>query len=280
MADHALDHVLIAVSDLEAAAVRMRRLGFAVTPRGRHIGWGTANRCVMFEQDYLELLGIVDPTVFCNGLDLRLSQRGEGLFGLAFAADDTAAAHDRLAARGIAMREPRILRRALALPDGEVMAEFSLLHPVDAAALPAVNGFFTQHLTPHLLRRPEWVTHPNSARAVTSVTIAVEEPKAIAEAYEKIFARTAVVLTDETVSVHVGRHVLLFVRPDDALSLYPDLGELPFWPALVAMNLKVVDLDAARIALEAGDISYRALHGKTLRIAPAVAGGFALELSC
>ena len=56
-----IDHVLAGVADLEAARAAWRRLGFTVTPRGRHIGWGTGNYCIMFPDDYVELLGIVDP---------------------------------------------------------------------------------------------------------------------------------------------------------------------------------------------------------------------------
>ena len=68
-----IDHVLIGVRDLEAARAQYARLGFNSTPRGRHVGWGTANYCIMFERDYLELLGIVDPAQFTNQLDRFLA---------------------------------------------------------------------------------------------------------------------------------------------------------------------------------------------------------------
>ena len=42
-----IDHTLVGVRDLEAARATWTRLGFSVTPRGRHIGWGTGNYCVM-----------------------------------------------------------------------------------------------------------------------------------------------------------------------------------------------------------------------------------------
>src|SRR5688572_19550272 len=61
-----IDHAIVGVRDLEQARASYQRLGFRVTPRGRHVGWGTANYCVMFERDYLELLGIVDDSQFTN----------------------------------------------------------------------------------------------------------------------------------------------------------------------------------------------------------------------
>ncbi|MGQ3072105.1 MAG: VOC family protein, partial [Ferrovibrionaceae bacterium] len=68
-----LDHPLVGVADLEAARAGWARLGFTPTPRGRHIGWGTANYCIMFPDSYLELLGVVDPGQFTAGLAERLA---------------------------------------------------------------------------------------------------------------------------------------------------------------------------------------------------------------
>jgi hypothetical protein len=56
-----LDHVLIAVDDLEAAAkVVEKRFGLASVEGGRHHGLGTANRIVPLGETYLELVGVVD----------------------------------------------------------------------------------------------------------------------------------------------------------------------------------------------------------------------------
>jgi hypothetical protein len=56
-----LDHVLIAVDDLEAAAkVVEERLGLASVEGGRHHGLGTANRIVPLGATYLELVAVVD----------------------------------------------------------------------------------------------------------------------------------------------------------------------------------------------------------------------------
>src|SRR3546814_12037119 len=63
-----VDHVLVGVRNLEAARDTYRRLGFTVSPRGRHLGWGTANYCIMFPGASIELLGILDPTPFPNNL--------------------------------------------------------------------------------------------------------------------------------------------------------------------------------------------------------------------
>jgi hypothetical protein len=56
-----LDHVLIAVADLAAAAQKMEaQHGLASIEGGRHPGWGTANRIVPLGEAYLELVAVVD----------------------------------------------------------------------------------------------------------------------------------------------------------------------------------------------------------------------------
>ena len=56
------DRALVGIVDLEAAREVWQRLGFTTSPHGGHIGWGTANSCIMSPDDYLELLGIVDAS--------------------------------------------------------------------------------------------------------------------------------------------------------------------------------------------------------------------------
>jgi hypothetical protein len=56
-----LDHVLFAVTDLDAAGRELEaRHGLATVAGGRHPGWGTANRIVPLGDTYLELVAAVD----------------------------------------------------------------------------------------------------------------------------------------------------------------------------------------------------------------------------
>lgn len=57
-----LDHVLVAVPDLEAAAEEFEdRYGLVSIEGGRHSGWGTANRIIPLGHAYIELIAVVDP---------------------------------------------------------------------------------------------------------------------------------------------------------------------------------------------------------------------------
>lgn len=56
-----LDHVLIAVADLETAGRELEtRYGLASIEGGRHPAWGTANRIVPLGNAYIELIAVVD----------------------------------------------------------------------------------------------------------------------------------------------------------------------------------------------------------------------------
>ena len=78
-----IDHAGVAGRDLDLLAAAFERLGFKLTPRARHSGrrkpdgpvepFGTANRCIMLRQGYLELIAIVDPSCYSNGLERFLA---------------------------------------------------------------------------------------------------------------------------------------------------------------------------------------------------------------
>ena len=142
-----IDHVIIGVRDLEAARAQYARLGFNSTPRGRHVGWGTANYCIMFEHDYLELLGIVDSSQFSNGLDRFLERaRGPARRGGRAAAMQLAT-RAAWAAAGASPDEVKALGRLLESEGGPLELRFRnvMLPRTDTGGL---GLFACEHLTP------------------------------------------------------------------------------------------------------------------------------------
>src|SRR3546814_18189475 len=74
-----LDHVVIMVRDLSIGAQRWRDLGFTVSPRGTHSAHlGTGNHTIMFDDDYLELLGVLAETDLTDLSRAFLAPRGYG----------------------------------------------------------------------------------------------------------------------------------------------------------------------------------------------------------
>jgi len=272
-----IDHTLIGVRDLEKARAAYARLGFTPCPRGSHIGWGTANYCLMFPDDYVEILGIVDPSQFTNNLDAFLAQR-EGLMGLAWATHDNNAVKAELERAGIAADGPKDLKRRLELPEGTVLPEFKLVYPRPGAT-PSLASFVCQHLTPALLRRAEWLAHPNGARGLVGITVAVEDSSGLAAAYGRVFGMGAVTRTDDTVTVRVGPHVVMFA-PSEALDLLHPGVELPVGaelPMAVVMTVAVADLAETSSFLRGRNIPHDDVEGHLITVPPSQTCGVWLE---
>jgi Glyoxalase-like domain len=96
-----IDHVVLAVRDLDASAERLwEEHGLRFVAGGRHPRWGTANMIAPLGADYLELLGVVDEevgvgTVLGRTL-LDLSADGDRWFSVCLADGDVDATAARL----------------------------------------------------------------------------------------------------------------------------------------------------------------------------------------
>ena len=248
-----VDHSIVGVRDLEAARARYESLGFTVTPRGKHIGWATANYCIMFAQDYIELLGIVEPGGYAAGLEEILADRGEGLLKLALRSDDAGATHEFLARLGLVSEPVKDLARELEAPEGTVLPEFRLVHP-QADAMPGLSGFVCQHLTRDLVWRPEWCAHRNGATGVASYAILADDPVALAEGWARIFGADAVGLEGSWLTVETGTARLDFMSWDALAQEFDDIElSQPRAGGIAGMTVAVKDLVAAATCLaEAG----------------------------
>jgi hypothetical protein len=276
-----IDHVIIAVRALERARQDWSRLGFTLTPRGRHSGQGTANYCMMFENDFLELLGIVDPADNVEFLATFLARR-EGARAVAFApagtAEDTRSA---LLERGLHPSELHALGRQMELPEGPSIPRFSLigLAAEDAPGLPA--SFVCAHLTPELMRRPEWLVHLNGAKGLRGIHVLVESTAPLLPAYDRLFGIQHVTTTDTVAAVRVGRHRIVFSTPDDFVTMHPGIDLDPGFPmpGIVALDLGVAHRDATADYFGQQQIAFEELPDGTLVVAASEANGTILFFS-
>jgi hypothetical protein len=265
-----IDHIIVGVRDLEAGWRNWQRLGFTVTPRGRHIGQGTANYCIMFGRDYLELLGFVERDEHAHRLETFLAQR-EGAMSVAFAperdAELTAAA---LAARGLHPSQPRALGRALELPEGNVTPRFSLLN-LPPEETPGLDCFICGHLTPELVRRPDWLVHPNGVDGIAAVHLVAADPVALAPAYRRLFSDERVAEQGHGIKVDTGRNCLVFARPALSGTDMPP-------PAITALELRIGSRAATATYLKSAGIAFMELPDGRIAVAPGEATGTALLL--
>ena len=160
-----IDHAVIAVHDLGAAASTFRELGFTLTPRGHH-SIGSQNTCIMLGSTYIELLA---PTGTHPWLEhyREFLRGGDGLAAIALRTDDADAAYQALDENAVAAAPPMDLSRPV---EGGI-ARFRL---VRIEGMP--NVFVCQHQTPELVWRSEWQRHANGARELTGVALAAERP--------------------------------------------------------------------------------------------------------
>ena len=275
-----IDHVIVAVQGLEDARTVWSRLGFTLSPRGRHIGQGTANYCVMFPTDYLELLGIVDAADLVERLDGFLARR-EGPMAVAFAPAGTAqAAQAALRRRQLHPSEPRPLARRIELPEGSATPRFSLVS-LPPEETPGLDCFVCSHLTPELMRRPEWLTHPNGAVGLEAVHVLVDSTSPLLPAYDRLFGIVQVTTTDAVAAVHVGHHRLVFSTPDDFHTMHPGIEIDPGFspPGIVALELGVERLEHTADYLTGRQVGFGEMPGGGLAVPAREANG-AILLFC
>src|SRR3954464_472307 len=97
-----LDHVIIAVFDLDEAVEDYRALGFTTIYGGRHANGATHNALVCFQDGtYLELLAPTGDSAQPGATDFSpLLSHGEGLVGYALLSHDLHADAAAMRARG------------------------------------------------------------------------------------------------------------------------------------------------------------------------------------
>jgi catechol 2,3-dioxygenase-like lactoylglutathione lyase family enzyme len=270
-----IDHAIVGVRDLEQARASFERLGFHTTPLARHRGWrGTGEHCLMFADDYVELCGIIDPAGDSESL-ARFLAAGEGLWSLALRTTDPEGTHAAWQAAGLGPAAVADNGRTME-PDLELRCKDVML---EVAATGGVPLFACAHHDPERLRRPEWLGHPNGARAIGSVTVVVEEPAALVGPMSKVFGATSLTETDDTLAVHTGHNIILFATPDDLDMLHPELEAHidAEQPTLAALTVLVPDLASTAAVLDRHDVAYRQDVSGAIGIAPEHSHGVMLE---
>lgn len=173
----ALDHVVIAFHDLDAAVEEHRARGFNVLSGGRHPGRTSHNALVVFADGaYLELIAWAAPGSAERWYNV-LSAHGEGLMDFALLPEDVPRAIEEAAARGLSLRGP--VDGGRVRPDGrELKWQTARQETFD---LPFLCG----DVTPREWRVPEGEArrHPNGALGIAEVTVAVGDLKTSAARY-------------------------------------------------------------------------------------------------
>jgi glyoxalase-like protein len=267
-----IDHAVIMVKNLDAAASSWKRLGFTVSPRGTHSAhMGTGNHTIMLDPDYFELLGVLAPTEL-NAPARAFLEKREGIERVAFTAVDSAAGAEEIRARGYPPIGPTDFERPVTMPNGTLSAaRFRTFQwPVEEAP-GGMRIFACQHKTRETVWIPELMRHANGARRLRQVLLVTPEPAKEAAHLSRMIDRGSRAEADGAIAVPSGgdRADFVFLTSAQLGKRYPGVP-LAGLPERGAAGLVIAaDLPSAEKALGAAGLR----SGDSVCVAPASANG-------
>jgi catechol 2,3-dioxygenase-like lactoylglutathione lyase family enzyme len=244
-----IDHCIVLVRDLDAARAQYQRLGFTVSSRGLHPpDHGTGNHTIMFEREYVELLGVVAATPSNDHWRRKLAER-EGISGLALQTPSADAAAAEMNADGIALSPPADFARPVLMPDGSPAHAAFRTTQFPQGIAPGFHLFCCEHRTRHTTWLPELLHHPNGSVALDQVLAASENPRADAATVGRLFASEPKPAGDGSYAVDTGNSMIRFQTLNGLAARYAgaDLSGLNTAGliGLVVRTRSIVDAEAA-----------------------------------
>jgi len=283
-----IDHPVVTVRDHAAALKQYRAMGFNPSPVSYH-PWGTVLSLMMLHDNFIELIGVADPSRFgtgavngfCYGRNVgQFLQRAEGLGLVALHSRDADADHARLLARGLNSQGRIDFRRDMQKPDGTpdvaVVSLGLFLNPAQRD----VSHFICHQHRPELIWVPQWQQHPNGATAVTAVTYLARNPDTLTARFAAFYGAENLAHAQGSLSVDTGCGVFRVLAPD---AVRRQFGDVPLpWrgddaPHGIAITVATTRFDALEsLWQQQGLASRRSPHGSLL-LAPQDCGNVVLE---
>lgn len=251
-----LDHVAHFVPDQVAAAEALSRAGFAPTPfslqtdRGKLTG--TGNVTAMLARGYVEVLFKTAGTPLGQEFDRALAQFS-GVHLIAFSTADARADSVRLRVARFRTTPVVELRRPVQTVEGEAEAAFTVAR-VEAGQMPEGRIQILTHHTERAVWQPRWLSHPNGAKGLLDVLVAVPDADEAAARFVRFTDRTAG-------SSRIGRTIRLergavhLTDPVTFTRLVPGL-QPPALPFIGAYALRTYSIVATAMVMRAGGFSF------------------------
>ncbi|MCX8582253.1 VOC family protein [Gilliamella sp. B3482] len=252
-----IDHVVITVSDqLDQANSQYQKLGFTTTPRGHH-SLGTSNNLAIFTTTYLELLGFEPQNA---GKVDKSWCFADGLTGLVFKTKDANKLYQQLVSQGIKVEGdgPKSFFRPVELNDGtKPEARFKTVR-LAPSYTPNGQIFFCDQLTPELVWRKEWQTHPNGVININQVIIEAQKPRSSINLLEKTFPSANIIEIDGGVRLKAEDKFIDYLTPSAIQHLFGSSVSKANndQDRKVALGFTTKSLAQTQQALEKGKIKY------------------------
>lgn len=264
-----LDHFVLCVRDLDAAAEFYRRLGFSVGAKNRH-PWGTENHIVQTPGTFLEILGLAPDAVITDPLPGEKSfgafardyigQR-EGFGMLVLESQNAKADKTGFAQSNIGDYPVFPFAREGKKPDGTpVKVAFELAFADDPYA-PDVFFFVCEQKYPENFWNAAMQGHGNGATSFPGIIMAAENPSAHAEFFQHYVGLHDFDCTSAGLTIQTPRGQIEVLTAPAIASLYGE--EVSDDPAqLIGFRIAVPDLEAIAERLAEEEIGFHEWRGR------------------
>lgn len=249
----------------------LEALGFVVTPYSEQATQegpaGTANRCVMLGEGYLEFLSPIADTPHARRTRAAMA-RYPGVHILALGTPAAAEEHARLERHGFAPLPLVDLEREVEVEGATRLARFGVVR-VPPETMPEGRIQFVEHRTPEYVWQPRWLAHANGVNALAAVFVCADDPPAAAARYAR-FAGLLPSPEGAFIRLSTSRGDIVIGRRHDLAAL---LGAAPAAPALAGYALACADPEALAARCRAAGAKVRragALYAA--RLPPALGG--------
>ncbi len=248
-----INHVGMAVRDLADTVSRFEAMGFQLTPYSPHsAAWkpgeavqpqGSGNRCVMFANDYLEILASEDARHPAARI-ANFLKKHQGAHIICFNTEDPHAVERRLQGEGLSTSGVIPLQREIDTPLGVRTAKFAR---IQFAPEQSPEGYIqaAQHLTPQYIYQPRYIQHPNGCTSLHRTVIVTDALDAFADKYRRYSGLTPIAHMGafDFHFPHGTRLTIIDVKQAPALlpgTLFPPI------PGIAAVSFRTPDLAAQR----------------------------------
>ena len=270
-----LDHVVVMVDGIDAGETAYRKLGFQVQPRGFHKKLGTANQLMIFDTNYFEILGIVEPTEF-NAERREWIKGGGGLANVALATDGADIAYEAFKKAGLNPDPPLPFDRAVEVAGKTEHAAFRTIR-IPKTNMPVVGFFVCEHVTPQFVYRAEWARHPNGAESIRGVTVIAERPQKWTAEIEKYFGPGSVKRDGDGLVADTGTQPVRYMPRATYLARYPGIVPVRAGDHPALLSVKVASLAACEALLKKNGVKVLKPDAARLLVPPSEAADLTLE---
>jgi catechol 2,3-dioxygenase-like lactoylglutathione lyase family enzyme len=281
-----LDHIVHAVSDLDAAADFYARAGFRVGARNRHPPvWGTQNHIVQLPGFFIEPLALADMSAtaphgeryFSFGAFNRdFLARGQGLSMLVLEGDDSAAEARAFRTAGFGDFALFDFARDAKRPDGTpTKVAFTLAFARDPKA-PDIGCFTCRQHHPENFWNPAFQHHANGAVGIAGIVLVADLPEDHRAFLSAFTGAAEVSATASGIVAKTSRGEIVVTTPAIFTHRFgvapPDTAR---GARLAALRFAMRDIATARAALQAGKIGFSE-QARRLVVGPELAFGATL----